>query len=208
MHSFMKKRLKNKNKLIIGLTGGFGTGKTTVAGLLRSKGIKVIDADAIGHRLLKPGTQVYAAIVRRFGSDVLQRDGNIDRGALSRVVFSKDSCLAALNRIIHPEIIRIIKNEISLVRKGVVVLDAPLLLEVGFQRFVDKVVVVTASRLNQVKRAQAGMRLSKAAVIRRIRSQIPLQDKVRMADFVIDNNGTKGSLRKRVEEIRRMWWIS
>jgi dephospho-CoA kinase len=113
-----------------------------------------------------------------------------------------------LNKIIHPEIIRIIKNDISLVRKGVVVLDAPLLLEVGFQRFVDKVVVVTASRLNQVKRAQDRMRLSKAAVIRRIRSQIPLQDKVRLADFVIDNNGTKGSLRKRVEEIRRMWWIS
>jgi dephospho-CoA kinase len=204
----MKKRLKNKNKLVVGLTGGFMTGKTTVAGLLRSKGIKVIDADAIGHRLLKPGTRVYASIVRHFGSTVLKNDGTIDRGALSRIVFSRDSHLAALNRIIHPEISRIIKNEISLVRKGVVVLDAPLLLEVGFQRFVDRVVVVTASRLNQIKRAQDRMRLSKAAVIRRISSQIPLQDKVRMADFVIDNNGTKKVLSKRVEEIRRMWWIS
>jgi dephospho-CoA kinase len=204
----MKKRLKNKNKLVIGLTGGFGTGKTTVAGMLRSSGIKVIDADAIGHGLLKPGTRVYAAIVRRFGSAVLQRDGRIDRGALSRIVFSRDASLAALNKIIHPEIIRIIKNDISLVRKGVVVLDAPLLLEAGFQRFVDRVVVVTASRLNQINRTQDRMRLSKAAVIRRIRSQIPLQDKVRMADFVIDNNGTKEGLRKRVEEIRRIWWIS
>jgi dephospho-CoA kinase len=204
----MKKRLKNKNKLVIGLTGGFMTGKTTVAGMLRSKGIKVIDADAIGHSLLKPGTLVYSAIVRRFGSTVLKSNNTIDRAALSRIVFSLDSRLAALNRIIHPEIIRIVKNKIAHARKGVIVLDAPLLLEVGFQRFVDRVVVVTASRLNQIKRAQARMRLSKAAVIRRVRSQIPLQDKVRMADFVIDNNGTKESLRKRVEEIRRMWWIS
>jgi dephospho-CoA kinase len=204
----MKKRLKNKNKLVIGLTGGFGTGKTTVAGILRSKGIKVIDADAIGHSLLKPGTRVYAAIVRRFGSTVLQRDGKIDRGELSRIVFSRNASLDSLNKIIHPEIIRIIKNEISLVRKGVVVLDAPLLLEVGFQRFVDKVIVVAASRKNQITRAQKRMRLSKAAINRRICSQIPLQDKVRMADFVIDNNGTRETLRKRVEEIRRMWWTS
>lgn len=190
------------------MTGSFGTGKTTVAGMLRAYGARVIDADAIGHNLLRKRTRVYVSIVRRFGSGVLASDKTIDRRALSAVVFASDARLKQLNQIIHPEIIRIIKEEISKVRKGVVVLDAPLLVETGLNRYADKLVVVTSSRARQIQRVQKRSRLSKTAIVRRLRSQIPLQDKVRMADFVIDNNGTRKDLRKQVMEIRRMWWTS
>jgi dephospho-CoA kinase len=208
MSSCMKMRSKDHKRIVIGLTGSFGTGKTTVAAMLRACGARVIDADAIGHGLLAKRTRVYAAIVRRFGNGVLAADKAIDRRALADIVFANHSRLQQLNRIIHPEIVRIIKKEISEVRKGVVVLDAPLLIETGFHRYVDRLVVVTSSQRSQIQRIQKRSRLSKAAIVRRVRSQIPLRDKIRMADFVIDNNGTRKDLRKQVTEIRRMWWIS
>ncbi|MFA5099754.1 MAG: dephospho-CoA kinase [Candidatus Omnitrophota bacterium] len=204
----MKTRLKDRKRLVIGLTGCFGSGKTTVAAMLHAYGARVIDADAIGHRLLQKGTGVYSSIVRRFGSGILAGDKTIDRRALAGVVFASRARLQQLNKIIHPEIIRIIKNEIAKVRKGVVVLDAPLLVETGFQRYVDRLVVVESDRKRLICRIQARTSLSKAAILRRIRVQIPLQDKVRMADFVIDNNGTRKDLRKQVAVIRRMWWTS
>jgi dephospho-CoA kinase len=204
----MKKLLENKNRLVIGLTGSFGTGKTTVAGLLREKGCKVVDADSIGHDLLKSGTTVYKKIAAYFGNAVLDKEKAIDRRALSHIVFADDEKLKALNAIIHPEIIKKIKSEISKVRKGVVVLDAPLLLEAGLQGLTDKIIVVTATRANQIKRVQARLRLSKSAINRRLRIQMPLGDKVRMADFIIDNNGSLSDLKKQVEEIRRKWWTS
>jgi dephospho-CoA kinase len=208
MVSCMKRPLKKHKRIVIGLTGGFGTGKTTVARMLREYGARIIDADAVGHALLVPGTRVYRALVKRFGLRVLRQDLSIDRSVLSHIVFSDESQLRALNHIIHPEIIRIINSEISKARKGVVVLDAPLLVEAGLHRNVDKLVVVTASRVCQVKRLQKRTSLSKAAIVRRAAAQIPLTQKVRMADFVIDNNGTRKDLRKQVMELRRMWWIS
>jgi dephospho-CoA kinase len=204
----MKKPLKKRNRLVIGLTGSFGTGKTTVAEMLKAYGARIIDADAIGHCLLKPGTRPYRAIVRRFGSGVLAADKTVDRHRLSALVFGSRARLAALNAIMHPEIIRIVKKKIAQVRKGVVVLDAPLLFEAGGERMVNRLVVVAASQQRQIQRVQAQRRMRAAAVIKRIRSQIPLRDKVRMADFVIDNNGTRSDLRRQVAEIRRMWWIS
>ena len=204
----MKKPLKKYKPLVIGLTGGLATGKTTVAGMLARYGAKVIDADAIGHGLLEQGTRVYGAIVRCFGPGVLTADKAIDRRALSQIVFSDKARLQKLNSIIHPEIIRIVKKEIAKVRKGVVVLDAPLLVETGFYRNVDKVVVVTSSQARQIQRLQERLRLSRREILKRIRSQMPLSDKVRVADFVIDNNGTRNDLRKTVTQIRRMWWTS
>jgi dephospho-CoA kinase len=204
----MKLRSKDRKRVVIGLTGGFGTGKTTVAAVLQSFGARVIDADAIGHDLLRKRTGVYAAIVRRFGPGVLAADKTIDRRALADVVFADRARLRQLDRIIHPEIIRIIKKEIAKVRKGVVVLDAPLLMETGFHRYVDKLVVVTSGLETRIRRIQSRTSLSRAAIVRRIRAQIPLQDKVRAADFVIDNNGTRTDVRKQVTQIRRMWWTS
>jgi dephospho-CoA kinase len=204
----MKTHEKKRKRIVIGLTGSFGTGKTTVAALLQACGARVIDADTIGHGLLKKGTRVYAGIVRGFGNGVLTADKAIDRRALSVVVFASRARLQQLNKIIHPEIIRIIRKEISKIRKGVVVVDAPLLIETGFHRHVDKLVVVTSSQDCQIERAQKRSRLSKAAIIRRLRAQIPLRNKIRMADFVIDNNGTRKDLRKQVTQIWRMLWTS
>jgi dephospho-CoA kinase len=209
MPSFMKKPLKRSKRLVIGLTGGYGTGKTTVAAMLAEYGARIIDADAIGHDLLASGTKAYAAVVRRFGSGVLRRpSGMIDRRALSSIVFGNAAQLRALNSIMHPEILRIVKRRIAGVKKEIVVIDAPLLVETGFHRYVDKLVVVTSSRRLQIERIQGRSRLSRAAILRRIDSQIPLQDKVRMADFVIDNNRTRKDLRKQVTQIWRMLWTS
>lgn len=205
----MKKPVKRSRRLVIGLTGGYGTGKSTVAAILKGWGARIIDADAIGHKLLSPGTNVHSAVLRRFGRGILRpRSDVIDRQALSRIVFGNDAQLRALDSIMHPAILRIVRRQVAGIKNGMVVIDAPLLVETGFHRNVDKLVVVTASREHQIKRVQGKRGLSRAAVISRIRSQIPLQDKVRMADFVIDNNGTRKDLRKAVTELRRMWWTS
>lgn len=200
--------MKKSKKLVIGLTGGFCSGKTTAAKMLEAAGARLVDADGIGHAVLEPGTVVYRKITRRFGPSVISADGSINRRILGKMVFGDAAALKALNGITHPEIIRRVKRELSRIRKGVVVLDAPLLFETGLQRTVNLIVVVKSSRALQISRAMKKMRLDTRAAQRRIDSQMPLTQKVRNADFVIDNNGTRKNLYKQIEELRRNWWIS
>jgi dephospho-CoA kinase len=203
----MRKNLKNR-RIILGLTGGFGTGKTTVAGILKAYGARVIDADKIAHSLLKKGTPAYKKIVMNFGRAVQNSDGSINRAKLGAKVFAKESSRKKLNRIMHPEIIKVMMAALRSIKKGVVVLDAPLLLEAGLGKIADKLIVVTASRENQMRRIQKSKHISKAQILKRIHSQMPLLDKVRRADFVIDNNGAVSQTRKQVQVIRRLWWKS
>jgi dephospho-CoA kinase len=203
----MKKQKQNK-KLIVGLTGGFGTGKSTVAGMLRSSGARVIDADRLSHGLIKLRGQVYKDIIRLFGKGICGEKGIISRRKLGEIVFKDKSSLIKFNKIMHPAIISLMKLKIKEARERVVVLDAPLLIETGLDRFVDKVVVVKASLDNQIRRAQKKSALTKAGIILRIKSQIPLKVKLRLADFVIDNNGTVENTRKQVALIRRLLWRS
>jgi dephospho-CoA kinase len=203
----MKKRKQNK-KLIIGLTGSFGTGKSTVARMLRSFGARVIDADRISHNLIKSQKQVYRDIIRLFGKGIAGKSGVINRSKLGEKVFENKSHLARFNRIMHPAIISLIKLEIKKAKENVVVLDAPLLFETHLEDAVDKVVVVKASLDNQIRRVQKKRAFSKADIILRINSQIPLKEKLRLADFIIDNNGTVANTRKQAVLIRRLWWRS
>jgi dephospho-CoA kinase len=203
----MKKQKLNK-KVLVGLTGGFGTGKSTVAGMFKESGARVIDADRLSRGFLKPGTGVYKKILRLFGKKIADRSGIVDRRKLGKIVFSDKKSLAALGRIMHPAIIREMKLEIKKAKENIVVMDAPLLFEAGLENSVDKVVVVKASRANQIKRARKKTGLSKAEIVARIKSQIPLKNKLRLADFVIDNNKTVRNTRKQVALIRRSWWRS
>jgi dephospho-CoA kinase len=203
----MKKRKQNK-KLIVGLTGGFGTGKSTVAGMLRSSGARVIDADRISHSLIKPGEKVCKDIIRLFGKGICAGSGVINRRKLAEKVFKDEILLAKFNEIMHPAIINLMMRNIKDAKEDLVVLDAPLLFETRLDRIVDKVVVVKASLKNQILRAQKKFHLSRADIILRIKSQIPLKEKLRLADFVIDNNGTVENTRKQVVLIRRVWWRS
>ena len=203
----MEKRSRSTKK-IIGLTGGFGTGKTTVAGILRSFGAGIIDADKISHDLLNSRTDTRGKVIRAFGREILDMHGKINRRKLAGIIFSDKKSLIKLNKIMHPAVINRIKQEIKKSKEEVVVLDAPLLIETKLNKLVDIVVVVKAGINKQIARAQKKAAHSRAEIIARIRAQMPLKEKLRFADFIIDNNGTKKDTRKQVALIRRMWWRS
>ena len=192
---------KRKNKIVIGLTGSFGSGKTTVAKSFVVYGGRVIDADQIARGCFNRKNKIYKRVVSVFGDKILGPDKNIDRSKLGKIVFSSQKLLGKLNRIVHPEVIRIIKSKINSVKKGVIVLDAPLLLEAGLRKMVDSLVVVTAGKGEQFSRLIKKTSLKRADIERRIKYQIPLRVKARLADFIIDNNGSLAETRKQVKEL-------
>jgi dephospho-CoA kinase len=201
----MKKPSLGK-KIVLGVTGSFGSGKSTVAGMFLSQGAKIIDADRIAHRCLQPGTSTYKQIRRQFGERVIAPDKQIDRQALAQVVFNSKSLLKKLDSIVHPPVIRAMKKEIRNKKDGVIVLDAPLLLEVGLAGLVDAMVVVRMRQPEQISRVENKTGMQRADILKRIKSQIPLSVKLRLADFVIDNNGTLKDARKQVMLIWRSLW--
>ncbi len=201
-------RRPRRDKLIIGLTGGVGTGKSTVAAMLRRSGACVLDADRIGHRLISRGTPAYRRIVRTFGTGILGRGGAIDRRKLGRLVFKEKRLRKALEAILHPAIIRAIRDDAARCGKRLVVVDAPLLFETGLQKDVDLTVVVTASRGTQIRRCAARTGLSREEILSRMAAQMPLERKVRSADFIIDNNGSLEKTKSQVDSLRRSLWRS
>ncbi len=145
-----------KMPLVVGLTGGFGTGKTAVACMFRSLGAKVLDADEIAHRLIRKDTRGYKRIVSSFGKTILGQRGEIDKARLGELVFSKKNLLTELCRIIHPAVIREIQDKLKEIgrskKRSIVVIDAPLLVEAGLLDDVDILVVVTCDRARQIER--------------------------------------------------------
>lgn len=205
MSNFMKKPkpVKRKNKVVIGLTGSFSSGKTTVSGFLKSFGAQVIDADRIAHSAITRGSKVYDRIVRSFGTSILDPKGSIDRKKLGRIVFSEKRSLNKLNKLVHPEVTKIIKQQIRLSNKQYLVIDAPLLIESGLDKYCNVLLVVRASIKKQIERAIKKSGLSKDDCLKRIRSQVSVSKKVRLADFVIDNNVRIKETKKQVKDIWR-----
>ncbi|MFA5119131.1 MAG: dephospho-CoA kinase [Candidatus Omnitrophota bacterium] len=193
---------KNRRKrVVVGLTGSFGSGKSSVAGIFAGRGAHVIDADKIAHSLIRPASAVYRRIIRVFGEDILKKDLTIDRKKLGEVVFNDKSRLVRLNRIIQPAIIRMIKSRIRAHTSGIIVLDAPLLVEAGLTKLVDTLIVVTISPDKQVSRIMKKTGLLQSEIKKRIACQIPLAEKIRRADFVIDNDQTKSRTRRQALEV-------
>lgn len=200
----MKRQRKPVNKkIILGITGSFGSGKSTVAAFFKRYGAEIIDADRIAHQLIRPGTQAYKKIAKVFGKGILKKDSSINRKELSRIVFENKKLLASLNALIHPAVISIMRKRLRASENGIVVLDAPLLLEAGLKDWVDKLIVVTLGRDEQLSRIGKKTGLSKDQICARIRHQISLSRKVRNADFVIDNNGSRANTGKQVAGIWR-----
>ena len=195
-------RQRKEIKVVIGLTGSFGSGKSTVAGIFRKFGACVIDADKIAHECIRKGEPAYKKIIAIFGAGVVS-GGAIDRKRLGKAVFDDYRLLLKLNSIIHPEVIRRIRRSVRAAKSGLVVLDAPLLIEAGLHKEVDIVVVVAVNQNNQIKRLQRRCTLSRAGILKRINSQIKLKKKISIADFVIDNDGSLAQTKKQVDEIRR-----
>jgi dephospho-CoA kinase len=186
--------------LLVGLTGGIGSGKSTVADLLARHGAVILDADAFARDAVRSGSEPFAALVRRFGQEIVSADGELDRAALAAIVFADREALADLEAIIHPEVRRMIADGIQshLDTDDVVVLVNPLLIEMGTHRDCDVVVVVSASPETQVARSVVrGM--DEADVRARLGAQLPLADRARAADVLLDNEGTREELEAEVE---------
>jgi dephospho-CoA kinase len=191
---------------VIGLTGGIGSGKSTVSRFLTELGAVVIDADKVGHEALKPGTELWREVVAAFGRQTLTPDGDIDREKLGEIAFSNPDSLVRLNRIMHPRLYEVVKAQIEECRRqgtGVVVLEAPLLIEAGWTSLVDKIWVTVASEATVLRRLQERTGLSEPESLARIRSQLASTERVRYADVTIDTDGELDELRARVEKLWR-----
>ncbi|MDP8215542.1 MAG: dephospho-CoA kinase [Candidatus Euphemobacter frigidus] len=188
-----------KKYLRIGLTGGFGTGKSTVAGIFQELGAYVVDADLLARARLRKGTGEYRQVVASFGEKILNKDGAINRRALAAEVFGRPESLRRLNRIIHPGVIKEVKEGLDRAREMVRIAVIPLLFEVGLEDGFDYVVVVAADRDNVRRRLSAGRKMSPEEIDRRLEAQLLLTEKVRKANFVIDNNGPRSITRQQVE---------
>lgn len=190
---------------VIGLTGGIGSGKSTVSRFLAELGAVIIDADKVGHEAFRPNTDTWHKVVAAFGQQILDTDGTIDREKLGRIVFSDAEARARLNQMMHPVIYRMVKAQIDQYRRqgvSVVVLEAPLLLEAGWISLVDEVWVTTAPETTILKRLKARTGLSVAEALARIRTQLPTEERIKHADLVID---TGGSLEELKIKIKKLW---
>jgi len=191
---------------IIGLTGGTGSGKSTVSKFLAHLGAVVIDADKVGHEVFKPGTKAWQEVVDAFGQGIISADGTIDRRKLGEIVFSNPDARAKLNQVMHPLIYEQVKSRIEEYgRKGVaiIIVEAPLLLEVGWKSLVDEVWVTSASEATVIKRLKEQKGLPEAQSLARIRAQLTDEERIRQADVVIDTDCALDELKERVEALWR-----
>jgi dephospho-CoA kinase len=192
--------------LVIGLTGNFGTGKTTVSQMLAELGAVLINADELGHQLLQPNTQVYKEIVATFGKSILNTGGEIDRNKLGQLVFTDTANLTRLNQIMHPRIYEIVRQRIEEYRKSsvkVIVLEAALLIEAGWRPLIDQLWVTIAPEATIAKRLKEARQLSEDQVLVRLQAQMPQNKKAKQADVVIDNDCSLQDLRAKVTELWR-----
>jgi len=190
---------------VIGLTGGIGSGKSTVLRFLTELGTVIINADELGHECYKPDTDVWREVVDTFGKQIVKNDGTIDRKKLGEIVFTNPEALLQLNQIMHPRIYEAVKNQLEEYRRqeaGVVVLEAPLLLEADWTLLVDEVWVTSASEATVLKRLKERTGLSESEALARVRAQLSLEERSKQATVVID---TECSLDKLKAKVKDLW---
>ncbi|RJQ05590.1 MAG: dephospho-CoA kinase [Bacillota bacterium] len=195
--------------IIIGLTGGIASGKSTVSRVLRELGAPVIDSDLVAKEVVRPGTEAWRELVEAFGDDILLEDRTIDRRKLGDRVFGDPGAVARLNAITHPRIIGEIRERLRKFaeadpkeRPPAVVVDAPVLIEAGMVDMVDEVWLVVVDQKTQIQRLMARDHFGVEQALNRINAQIPLEKKKKYADVIIDNTGPVRETRARV---RRLW---
>ena len=197
---------------MVGLTGGIASGKSTVAEMFRERGVPVIDADQLAREVVAPGSDGLAEIVARFGEGVLDDSGALDRKKLGALVFSDDEARAALNRITHPRIAAASQREIAALAAAgepMAIYEAALIVENQIHRSLAALVVVAVSEEVQIERLMSRDSIDAEAARARIRAQLPLADKVAVADHVIDNRGSRQETERQVDEVlaalRQRW---
>jgi dephospho-CoA kinase len=189
--------------LLVGLTGGIGSGKSTVARLLEERGAVVFDADALAREAVEPGTPGHDAVVERFGPNVLLPGGALDREALASIVFADPAARRDLEAIIHPEVRRLFAEGCERYDRTdtVVVFAAPLLVETGMHTAFGVLIVVSAPVERQIERLMRDRGMSEPAIRARINAQLPLEDKAAVADVIIDNEGSLEALEGQVDRV-------
>jgi dephospho-CoA kinase len=191
--------------LLVGLTGGIGTGKSTMARMLEKRGAVVFDADVLARQAVAPGTPGFDQVVERFGPNVLAPGGGLDREALASIVFSDPAARRDLEGIVHPEVRRMFAEGCEEYRDSdrVVVFSAPLLVETGMHTAFDRLIVVSAPVATQIERLMRDRGMAERDVQARIAAQLPLEAKAEVADILVDNEGTLEDLERRVERVWR-----
>jgi len=190
--------------LVIGLTGNFGTGKTTVSKMLAELGAVLINADELGHELFQSNTQTHRKILAAFGKSILKPNGEIDRKKLGKLVFDDTSALNKLNQIMHPRIYEIVRQRIEEYRRSgvkVIVLEAALLIEAGWTPLLDQLWVTIAPEDTVAKRLKKARGVSKEQFLARLRNQMPQEQKAKQADVVINTDCSLDELRTRITEL-------
>jgi dephospho-CoA kinase len=195
--------------LNVGLTGGIAAGKSAVGEMLASLGAHVIQADTIAHRLMQPGEAVYEEVVRHFGPGILDPNGTVNRARLAEKAFGPDSRILELNQIVHPAVIRQQKEWMERVGQAdphaIAVVEAALLLEAGAAKHFDRLLVVTCHPEQRIRRwaqrLQVDEKTAHREVTRRMAAQLPDEEKIKAADYVVDNSGSLDETGRQVKEI-------
>lgn len=203
--------------LRVGLTGGIGCGKSTVAAMMAELGCHVLNADKLAHALIAPGKPAYNDVVRKFGTHILAPDGSVDRARLAAVVFADADKLASLNAIVHPRVLRELDRELERLARidphGVAVVEAALLIESGYHKTLDRIVLVTCTREQQLERLtdpSSGRGMSREQAEQRIAAQMPVEEKRKQSAGKLDEidcscslDATKKQVRMLVEQLKQ-----
>lgn len=196
--------LFSESGLVIGLTGGIASGKSTAARYLASLGAHVVDADALGHRAYEPDTDAYNAVLAAFGEEVRGADGQLDRRALGSRVFADPAAMKRLTDIVWPEIRRLAELEVDAAHDrdagAIIVLEAAVLFEAGWQDAVDETWVVAVDRDVAVQRCMARDGLDESAVQARMDAQLSNEDRAALADLVVNNSGSEAAMRTQLDD--------
>ncbi len=196
--------------MIIGLTGSIASGKSTVANMLKEYNLPIVDADVVARVVVEPGKPTLAKITEAFGQDVITEEGEMDRAKVGSIIFHDESKRKVLNDIIHPAIrSEMLRQRDEHIANGAktVIMDIPLLFESKLQHYVEKILVVSVSEKTQLKRLMERNHLSEEEALARISSQLPLSEKEKGADAVINNNGSTDETRAQLETILRKWEV-
>ena len=191
--------------LIIGLTGGIGSGKSTVTAIFESLGVSVIDTDLIARQVVEPGQPGLQQIIEHFGSAILTKDGQLDRAALRRIIFTNAEEKSALENILHPLIRKTALKRINELHTAYCILCVPLLIESGWQDLVDRILVIDTTPELQLERASQRDRIPEAAIKAIMQSQVERSTRLQQADDVITNTGTVAKLRHQVESLHQRY---
>ena len=191
--------------LLVGITGGMGSGKTLAAAIFLEFGAYILDADIICRKLVEPGQPALKEISKSFGKNIINKFGNLDRKKLAQVIFSDSKKKKELENILHPRVFEFEKLEYERIcqndPKALVIIDAALLIESGNYIRMDKVIVINTDRNTRIERVIARSSWERDEVVARIDNQMPIKEKMKYADFVLDNFSDKISLRKKVKDL-------